>query len=146
MLEGVKVIVSAVLTFAAVAAALPADVARGPLLLMAVLYPASALLVQRRFGSGWLPTAAATALVAFAAPMAAGLPALAFDARLAAVAATLALLQMALPLGFATAAIWRLERRAPAAAVQLAGGVAAYLAAIPLATAATAAVLVALAG
>lgn len=133
---------SAVLTYAAVAAALPADAARAPLLAMAVLYPASALLVQRRFGSGWLPTTAAAALVPFAASVAAALPALAPDVSLAAVVTTLALLQVALPVGLATAAIWRLERRAPPPALQLAGGVAAYLVALPLATAATAAVLV----
>ncbi len=136
---------SAVLTSAALAAARPAAAARGPLLLMALLYPASALLVQRRFGSGWLPTTAAAALVPFAASVAAALPLQAPDAHLAALTTTLALLQLALPVGMATAAIWRLERRAAAPALRLAGAVAAYLVAIPLALAATAAALVVLA-
>ncbi len=139
-------IASAVLTSAALAAALPAAAVRGPLLLMALVYPAGALLVQRRFGSGWLPTTAAAALVPFAASVAAALPAQAPAARLAALTTTLALLQLALPVGLATATIWRLERRAAAPALRLAGGVAAYLVAVPLAVAATAAALLALAG
>ena len=138
-------IVSGALTHSAVAAALPAATAR-VLLLMGILYPASALLVQRRFGSGWLPTTAAAALVPFAASVAGALPALPLDARLAAVLTTLALLQLALPVGLATAAIWQLERRAAAPALRLAGGIAAYMVAIPLATAATSALLMALAG
>ncbi len=135
-------IVSGVLTYAAVAA-LPAAAARGPLLLMAVLYPAGALLVQRRFGSGWLPTTAAGALVPFAASVAAALPALPGHFPVAALFTTLALLQLALPVGLATAAIWRLDGRA-ARPLQLAGGIVAYLCAIPLATAATATALLAM--
>ncbi len=137
---------SALPAYAALGAALPTDAVRGPLLLMALLYPASALLVQRRVGSGWLPTTAAAALVPFAASVAAPLATVAPDARVAALATTLALLQLALPVGLATAAIWRLERRAATPALRLAGGVAAYVLALPLAVALTAAALLALAG
>jgi len=133
--------VPGVLTYAAFTATIPDDSAQGPLLAMALLYPASALLVQRRYGSGWLPTVAAAALVVATCPMAAPLAALGLGNRLALVAAALSLLQVALPVGLATAAIWRLEGRA-ARPAQLAGGVAAYLAGVPLALAASMAALV----
>jgi len=136
--------VPAVLTYAAFTAALPDDSAQAPLLAMALLYPASALLVQRRYGNGWLPTVAAAALVVATLTMAAPLAALGLDRRLALVAAALSLLQVALPVGFATAAIWRLEG-CTARPAQLAGGVVAYLAGVPLALAACMATLAGLA-
>ena len=133
---------SAVAVTAALAAAIPPDSVRAPLLAMALLYPASALLVQRRYGSGWLPTVAAAALVVATAPMAAPLAALGPPGRMALVTGALALLQVGLPVGFATAAIWRLEGRA-ARPAQLAGAVAAYLAGVPLAVVASMATLLA---
>lgn len=105
------------------------------LLAMALLYPASAVIVLRRFGRRLLPGVAVAALVAYALPLAAGIAALPLDRRVLIATLLVALTQTVLPIGLATTTIWHLERRdrRPAAALHLAAGVTAYLAGIPLA-------------